>query len=308
MNRVKETINMLMDVGSYFGEHQTRLMPIIKFLVVSALPFILFLYVPSHFYKLLIIFICIWITRAALTILCNEKAVVKQYLQTSDDEYASSEDLIRVTNNHEDGLVEYVNGEVAYIIQGYFQTYGNDDALSIDVERFLKQLSEFNYDVVCHNVVDEFKLQQRLSELSVYSDEEIAKQRVNFYIEQDDICSEKTTLYKVIFVVKSYRHYWKKLKDTVEGAVKSDYASVFRLIEVADTPNKVNDIISRDLCTNVNLDKMLLGKYKNHNYYDSRVLFFGDDVPERFQDVQKDSSGMEERRVIEKVEAESSDL
>ena len=299
----KGTINVLMNPSTYFGEHQGRLAPVVKFLLVSAAPAFILLVLPVEVYGIAIVLEILWCLRVALYVLGDEPVKMQIYLQSLDDEYATAEDMIRIVNIHNDGLIEYTNGEVMYVVSGYFATYQNDDALSVDLEGFLKLFEGFTYDIYCHNVVDEYKLQNHLESTRVYTDSELMKERIRFYMLQDEYCDTKSKLYRINIAVKAYKYNWKALKQVIDNAVVSDGASVFKFVKRVSDIEEVNDIISRDLGTNANLGRMLIEKYKNQNYYGSKVLFYGEEIPEKYQ-FKKESLGLENMRVFEEMQTE----
>jgi len=298
VRRSKGTINVLMNIMTYFGEHRGRTAPLIKFILVGLAPVLLGLVLPTKFWKILIIVEVLWLARWALIILGDEKAKKRQFLQSEDDEYSLSDELARIVSVHKDGLVEYVNGEIIYVLSGYFMTYENDDALSIDIQNFLNLFKGFAYDIYCHNVVDEFRLQDNMESMKVYSDKDMIRERVQFYMLQDKVCSEKSKLYKINIAVKSFRHDWENLRRVVENALRSYYTEVFKTIKVLTEFDEVNDVISRDLCTNVDMQRMLLNKYKNSEYFGSKVLFYGEEIPDKYR-VETEDTGIESRRVTE---------
>ena len=298
VRRSKETINVLMNIETYFGEHRGRMAPLIKFILVGLAPVLLGLVLPMKFWKIGLMIEVLWLARWALIILGDEKAKVRQFLQSADDEYALSDELARIVSIHKDGLIEYVNGEVAYVFSGYFMTYENDDALSIDVQNFLNLFNGFVYDVYCHNIVDEFRLQDNMESMKVYTDKDMIRERVQFYMLQDKVCCGKSKLYKINIAVKSYRYNWENLRRVVDNALRSYYAEVFKSVKVLTEFDEVNDVISRDLCTNVDMQRMLLNKYKNSEYFGSKVLFYGNEIPDKYR-LEIEDVGIENRRITE---------
>ena len=53
--------------------------------------------------------------------------------------YATANDMVRVAQIFDDGLIEYINGHVSYILTGYCMTYMDDVSFTLDFEEFLKQ-------------------------------------------------------------------------------------------------------------------------------------------------------------------------
>ena len=56
--------------------------------------------------------------------------------------------------------------------------------------------------------------------------------------------------------------------------------------------------MSRDLYVYVELEEMVKKKYANEEYYDSKVYYYGEEVPEEFREKEEDV-GLGRRRVVE---------
>ena len=295
----KDTINVLMDVGNYFGGHRGRMAPMMLFLFVSALPFIIYVFLFTAFIPLkwVLIFEVFFTARMALFILGHENERLAQFNPQREDEYANADDLIRQIYIHEDGLIEYANGIVTYVISAFTTTYFSDNELSIDLEEFLSKLKQYEYDIYGHLFYDEFRLQDNLESMSVYTDKEMLKERIDFYILQDTFSEDNTMLYKINIAVRASKYDWKNLRDTVTSAVHSSCAEVFKECFVCNR-DQVSDVASRDICAYIDMKEMLTNKHSNENYYGSKVLFYGDDVPDEYKQI-RDQAGLEDRRVTE---------
>lgn len=295
----KDTINVLMNIDSYFGEHQGRMAPMMTFLFASAAPFIFYVFFLTAFIPLkwILIFEVFWTGRMALFFIGHENEKLAQFKQQREDEYANADDLIRQSYIHEDGLIEYYNGTVAYIISAFTTTYFSDNGLSIDLEEFLSKLKQYEYDIYGHLFYDEFRLQDNLEQMSVYTDKEMLKERIAFYILQDKYSEDHTMLYRINIVVRASKYDWKNLRETVTALVHSSYSDVFKECFICNR-DQVSDVVSRDICAYVDMEEMLKNKHSNENYYGSKVLFYGDDVPEEYKQT-RDEAGLEGRRVTE---------
>lgn len=295
--REKEKINILMNIENYFGEHTGSMKYTLYFLAASAAPILLYamFLLPCIPFKWAIVVEVIWIARMALLFLGREDKKLEVYLRSVNDEYAVADDLVNVVFVHDDGLIEYANGSVCYIISGFCSTYAEDDDMAMDMEEFIKKLSIWQFDTMCHLVVDEDKLQNDMDNMSVYKDTEMMKERMAFYIEQDEACSKRTMLYRVNFAVHASKYDWKNLRVSLEELLYSSAANVFSKVYICDK-EQAYDVCSRDLCMNINLEQMLLTKYKNDSFDGSKVLFYGDDVPEKYREPEEEV-GLTDRRV-----------
>ena len=126
----KENINTLLNIDSVFGEYEGHVLPIILTIGLAALPLLAWLFLlQGTFIKLwwVIVFDLLWTGRWALIILGKEKQKMQFYEQQKVDEYKSSDELVHANHVHDDGLIEYDNGQVAYIVSGYLKGYLTDE-------------------------------------------------------------------------------------------------------------------------------------------------------------------------------------
>lgn len=308
-SRNKEKINMLMNINNYFGEHQGRLAPILMFLLATAAPFLLYTVTISRFVKLryMLIFEVFWAIRMALFFLGHENQKLAQYKKDAgydigneekedNNVYESANDLVRVSNVSDDGLIEYVDGRIAYIVSGYLMSYMDDVPCTQDFEVFIRQFRGYDYDIFCQMVADEYRLQDSLEKMRVYKDRDVMYERMQFYQCQDEFCKKNTKLYRICIVIKASKYDWKILRDKLRALVASEYANVFFSVELCDKRG-VNDVMSRDICANIDLYKMLVEKYKNDEFYESEVLFYGDEVPDEYKP-KRDKVNLQNRRVV----------
>jgi len=292
-------INVLMNIDSYYGEHTGRMGPMIKFLLIAGAPVMLytFFFIGIIPFRWVLIFEVLFALRMALRILGKEDEKFRVYMAAREDEYANADDIVYISRVQDDGLIEYENGTVAYIISAFTTTYFNEDKLNEDLRAFAALLGIYSYDIHMHMVFNEFLLQDNLERMSVYTDEELLRERMDMYVYQDQVMAEQTLMYRINFAVRGSRYEWKQLRETVNAAVRSSYAHVFKECYVCDR-QQATDIMSRDLYVYVELEEMVKKKYANEEYYNSKVYYYGEEVPEEFQE-KEEEVGLSKRRVSE---------
>lgn len=293
----KDNMNTLLNIDSVFGEYGGRVMPIILTIAAAALPLLVWLFAlqgtPIKFWWVLV-FDLFWSLRWALILLGNEKAKKKFYLQQRGDEYKSADELVHIQFVHEDGLIEYDNGSVGLIISGFLKGYLTDDKLSVDMENFMNELDNWNWDMLMHEAVDEILCEDTLPNLKRYTDREVISERIEFYNYQDEWAREHSALFRISFLVTAQKYAWKKLRAHMEELVSSELALMFNEISIMDYDGVMN-LLNRDICGFVDITAMLTKKYDNDNYYKSKVLWYDDEIPQEIIP-EKESSGIEERR------------
>lgn len=293
----KENMNTLLNIDSVFGEYEGRVLPVIITIALAGVPLLAWLFLlqgtPIKFIWV-VIFDVFWSARWALIILGKEKEKMAFFDQQRADEYKSADELVHINHVHEDGLIEYDNGKIAYLVSGYLKGYLTDDKLSVDMENFMNELDNWDWDMYLHNTVDEILCEDNLPKLTKYTDKEVLKERISFYAHQDEWARTHTALYRITFAVSSNKYNWKKLKGHLEELISSELALVFNEIDILNY-DQVGDILDRDICGFVDIIKMLTNKYDNDKFYASRVMWYDDEIPEELIP-EKESSSMEERR------------
>lgn len=305
--RSDERINMLLHVDNFFGEHKSRLGPTLKFLIAIAAPILLYIMVLCAFMKFswFLVFEIPWAICMALRIIGRGPEKLERFKKKLKNKYATASELANVTELLDDGIIERPNGTIAYLISGYFMTYVNDVVATIDMQTFLHEMRGLDYDIYCHQVTDEVLLQNKLEVMKVYTDKELMQERMELYIDQDEYCSGNSSLYRIIFLVKGYKEEWRTLRAKLEKVVASDAADVFKDCHICEA-KEANDIMSRDICTNIDLQQMLVSKYANEQYFGSQVLYYDDKIPEEFKP-KVEGCKLEERRVVLKEGEEVDD-
>lgn len=293
----KDVINTLLNIDSVFGEYEGHVMPIIITIALAAVPPLLWLFLlqgtPIKFWWV-VVFDVFWSLRWGLIFIGKEKEKLKFYEQQRQDEYKSADELIHINHVHEDGLIEYDNGVVAYLMTGYPRDYLTDDKLSVDMEALMNELDMWDWDLYFHNTIDELLCESRLPELAKYIDDTVIHERMDFYDYQDNWSREHSGLYRITFMVWTSKYNWKKMKSHLSELVDSEICSCFNEIVIADYDTVMN-LCNRDICGFVDIDKMLTAKYNNEQFYQSKVVWYDDKVPEELTPT-PESSSLEERR------------
>lgn len=292
----KQPINTLLNVDNIFGEYEGRVGPIILFLAIASAPLLLWIFILIYFIPF-VWFIgpwLLWTGRWALYILGKEKQKMARWYSQRKDEYHTIDELVHVSFIHDDGLIEYTNGQVGYILFGLPKQTISDAKLSVDYERFMDELDHWDYDLYFHQVIGEINLTDNLGKLKRYDDNEVISERIEFYNYQDEYSSLHSGLYRYIFLVRAPKTNWKRLRQHLDSLVDSEVAKCFVELSIANKV-EVNDIINRDICGFVDLQKMLVSKYDNSQFNNSKVLWFDDEVPEKLLP-KKHKENLAERR------------
>lgn len=296
--RNKETINTLLHIDNVFGEFSGKALPIVIVLCTAVAPIILWavflLGSPIKIWMVLVVDVIITF-RVMCKVMFKEDEKIEFYLKQRADEYKSADEIVHISHIHEDGLIEFDTGRVSYLVSGYVKSYLNDDKLSLDIETFMNELDRWSWDFFLHNTVDELLCEDELPLLKRYTDDTIIRERIDFYVHQDEWARTNSNLYRITFLVTAGKYDWKKLKAHLTELISSDVSRAFSEIDIMNY-DMVSSILNRDICGYVSIREMLMKKYDNNEYYDSRVVWYDDNVPtELLKD--KETSSMEGRRI-----------
>ena len=298
----KEYINTLLDIENLLGSTEKKVLPVILTIAVAAIPLVIWLLWLRSIvhYIIFIIFELLWTGRFALKFIGNEPEKMEFYDTQRADEYRSADELVHVTRLQQDGLIEYTNGRVVYLISALPKSYLSDDALSVAVERFMDELDEFDWDFHMYNATDEILCEDLLPNLKAYKDKEVIADRINFYSYQDDYTRNNSALYRYVFVVSAMSTKWKRLKTRLQEIMESEVVKCFNEIQLCEY-GEVGELFNRDVCTYIDVNKMLEKKFDNDEFYESKVLWYDENVPTEL--LKKDeTSNLEERRVTSDTE------
>ena len=87
------------------------------------------------------------------------------------------------------------------------------------------------------------------------------------------------------------------MKQHLNEVVSSQLAQCFNELTLC-TKADMNDLINRDLCSYIDLIKMITQKYENADYGKAQVLWYDDKVPKKFKE-KKPKVDMKKRRTSE---------
>lgn len=301
-NEQKDKINILLNIDNFYGKYTGGLGRILLYCVAVCVPFLLYTIVLVNLipFKIFMLVFIPYAIRMAFLIIGREKERMVAYLKQRNDEYASAKELIRIADVHDDGLIEYTNGFICYIIQAYGYSYMDDNSYSKDLEEFLSRLTnKYEVDIYGHVVVGELgTTQEDMEKLRVYTDQEFLQERLDFYKYQDRYSDENSKLYRLNFVVRSYKNNWGKFKKELATLISSEYVQCFDDVKICDRDEAI-DVVSRDICLYVDVGEMLRNKHSSDNFYGSKVLYFGDNIPEDLKPKENKFEDENERRVID---------
>lgn len=282
-NEQKDKINILLNIDNFYGKHTGGMGHILLFVVIACAPFLIYSLLLMNIipFTLFIIPYVLYVIRMALMVLGREKERKEAFKKKLSNQYASSNELISISHIYDTGLIEYQNGTVAFVLQAYSYSYMDDNSYSKDLEEFLSKLtSRYNVDIHGHLVVHEFDTtQEDLEKMRVYSEDKFMEERLHFYEYQTKFSNDNSKLYRLNFVVTSYKSKWEDMYKYLSSVIVSDQSRCFDSIKICNKV-EVTQVLSRDLTLYVDLASMLRNKNDQTNYYGSKILYYGNNIPD----------------------------
>lgn len=269
-----DTINMLLDIEKFSGEHSGRMMPIIIFLVLAGLPplIVVYYFIGRINISWFILPYIIYVARLAMIILGKERLRVENYKRQLHDVYSSTYDLFNIKTIHDDGCIEYTNGTVAYCFVGSNGDSMDEIVRAQIVRRFLVDLNrEFTTDIYVQNISNSIDLSNRYDGVKLFNDGEVAKDFISLIDHNRELIYNKSLISRVVFVVKGRRKDFKLMKESIETTSSSSEAKIFKTLELADK-DLARSIISRDIDTYIDYEEIVQKKYRTGQYLDSEVI------------------------------------
>lgn len=274
-------IAMLLDIDNFYGEREGRLGPWLKFLVAAALPVLLYAYtgfvIPAWLFWP---FEVVFAVRMGLIFVGREKERLVQFRRQAADDFNSADELLYVRAIHPDGCIEYVNGMCAYCIIANNGTIYDDILHAKGVQDFMSLFGDCDFDVYLQNITDVQSLEERYNNVKLFVDGDAAKDFIDIIDHNRKVVYSRSLLQRTVFVLKTRKAYFTDIRDAAKQAVYSATARVFKEVHIA-TPEEVQELIDLDIHGVVNLDATLQKKYATHQYYGSRVLYFGDEPEQK---------------------------
>lgn len=268
-----DKINMLLDIENFYGQHESRLTPLIKFLAISGAPVILWVY--FGFFIPLIVFLpilCVWSVRVGLITIGREHERLTQFRKIIADEYASAADMCRIKTVHPDGCIEYVDGTVCYLVIAENGTTYDATARAQKIADFMSMLGS-EVDVYVQNVTEMKSLDKRYSNIQLFADEDAARDFIDIIDHNRSIVYMHSLLTRIVFAVRGRTNNWTEVRDNCKMAVLSESAKAFKSVQVC-TPILVQEALDTDIRGVIDLDSLLQKKYATHQYYGSKLLYY----------------------------------
>lgn len=287
-DKKKETIGMLLDIEHLYGEHESRLGPLLISLCLGGAPILfyvyfgLFKYIPVWLFAPIEVFIII---RVILKIQGRESYRMKIFRRQLYDEYSSTAQYVNVKTIHDSGCIEFVNGRVMFLVCCFNGTCEDEVRRSIDVRKLLTGLlGDYEFDIYIHNINVSPELREYYNKVNRFDRNDSARNFIKI-IDYTLSLTENTSLVQcTIFAVRGRMSDWKDIYNQIKIACNSKAAKCYKTIYPVRDPEEITDILNRDIDSTVQIQELLRSKYATEDYGTSKVLAY--DLPEDKEIVQ----------------------
>lgn len=275
-------IGMLLDIVNLYGEHEGRLAPWMYVLCIGLAPTLLYVY------SSLFLFIPIWVfapfniwllIRLIMKFPGREKTRVEIFKRQLNSKYVPAADLMNIKVIHPDGCVEYVNGNICYIVVAFNGTVDDTIQRSIQLRKLLDMLTlNREYDIYITNVNDSPALREYYNKVSTFQRNASAKNFIRMIDHTIQLTKDTSMVQCTILTIKGRKSEWKDIKHQVETAVGSRVARCYKTIYRVTDGDEINAIFNRDCDSVVHIEELMRKKYATEEYDTNKVLAY--DLPE----------------------------
>lgn len=274
----KETIGMLLDIEHLYGEHESRLGPILISLCLAGAPILvyvgfgLFAYIPIWLFVPIEIYVII---RVLLKVQGRESYRMRIFKRQLYDEYSSTSQYVNVKTIHDSGCIEFVNGNIMFLVCCFNGTCEDEVRRSIEVRKLLMGLlSDYVFDVYIHNINLSPELRNYYKKVNRFDKNDSARNFIKI-IDYTLSLTENTSLVQcTIFAVRGKLSDWKDIQHQITIACKSKTAKCYKTIYPVTDPQEITDILNRDIDSTVQISELLRSKYATDDFGSSRVLAY----------------------------------
>lgn len=284
----KPTIGMLLDIENLYGEHNGRLAPLLTTLCASAAPILFYIYfnlftvIPIWLFVILEL---IFTIRIVMIIPGRERHRKALFRNTLHDNYTPTAKMLNIKTIHEDGCIEYNNGNITYLVGCFNGTTDDEVRRSVQLRKFLENLlGNYINDTYILNVTESEALRKYYDKVSAFNRNESASNFINIIDHTIKLTSDTSIVQLTVYALKGKRSDWKDMKSQISSALKSKTARVYKSAYVVDDPDAINEILNRDVDSIINISELLRRKYATSSYDTSKVLAY--DLPDDKEIVQ----------------------
>ena len=271
-------IQALLDIENIFGESTRGLGQLVLTLFIVFLPVLFVAYTALYLYIPFQILIVVWIiyaVRVTLIIMGNERSKLREYKMKRDDQFSLTDDMVNVRYIHPQGCIEYINGNVAFLVVTYNDSSTDVLAKSQQIDRFLGLcVGKHAFDIYVQNDVSTDMLNNKYANVTLFPDSEAAEAFMEIIDYNSEVVSSSSTLTRNIIMVRGSKYQWKEIYADIQTALSSESARVFRQCYLATDRDEIEKYISRDINGYIDIEGLTQKRYYTGNKHGAKIISY----------------------------------
>ena len=267
-----------LDISSFYGDGNSRVLPTILFFVISAIPILLYMaFVDIISLYVFLVVEVITVVFAALLTFGDWAARKQAYVKQLYNMYTAVEDFMDSKEVNENGFINYPGNRIAYAL--HLKNRGADDPLqrAYAAEQLLKKLGTYIFDVRTYNIPNDDLLYSRYDAIKLFKEEQAANEFISIIDFNRDYVKENTLVMETFIIVYGALYEHATLKEHLKSVAKSDAAKAFKEVKLLEKED-FDRLLGLDFDTQVNIDDIQSERYARKMYYGSKVV--GYDIEE----------------------------
>lgn len=256
----KEYISMPLPIDNIFGEVTSKAKEIIILLGALAVIWIswILVFLPFGVNYILptvlsVAFLLYWLSE----ILGKGPEKRKFYKRQLSGDLSEEHKLIGISMI--DGADVFFGGTVVNFLVGEFRFYTNGNQLTLDFERFLDTIAPLFYNLYFVNLPVEEDFSDDASNVKIYKDRQVAQERYDYYIHQQNVI-KSIKRYNVVIAIRASMDDMDALHEKMETMLLSDAAICFSKLQIAKD-SLLSIVLGSDIGYEQDINVLLDNKY-----------------------------------------------
>jgi len=292
-----DTVNMLLNPKMFNGRNEGRTGPLFLTLVLVFAPLFLLLNVLISFMSVfgiknvLLIFIPIYILycfKIIAVFMLREKQRTERFKKEQLEKYTKIDDITGVKRIHNDGCVEYVNGDISYFIVCKNGNKADPIERASELEKFFSCISDYPVDIHIFNLSDSSTLSERYKNIASFKDSKIARDMLEIIDYNKKYVEDNSLITVTVFEIKGHRHEKVGIKSIQESGCRILDKKTYIEALAADKA-LASFVLNRTLTTDVDFEDIFMGRFSKGEYYSNKILGYDTEYKPKESPAQQES-------------------
>lgn len=292
------TVNMLLNPKMFNGRNEGRIAPLFLSLTFIFLPLLIFgklLFSLIIYFGLNVVWIILFVYlfycwRVIAKLLLREKERVERFKTEQLHKYISVSEVSSIKYIHDDGCVEYINGDISYYL--ICKNGNKPDPLlrAQDLDKFFSLAANYKINIYVLNIINSESLSKKYENIATFKNKGIAQNMLDIVDYNKKYVEDNTLLMWTVYEISGSYHDKVKIKNIIKNGLNILHQKIYKEAVLADKKS-VSFILNRTLTTDVDFEEIFVSKFGKGDYYTSKVLGYDIDLVENKKD--KQGEGLE---------------